>query len=133
MRAVTHVQSTRTPHFFTQPCLRRKYLHGSINLLAFTDLVIEKKIRRTSMALCALVCERLRCERPGGPGDMGGDYPFTPGSVRKKARAPRVWAAEKDKKEKEGTCGLRLARASTTLYRTATGKEKKGNRHFASL
>ena len=37
---------------------------------------------------------------------MGGDYPFTPGSVRKKARAPRIWAAEKDKKEKEGTCGL---------------------------
>ena len=65
---------------------------------------------------------------------MGGDYPFTPGSVRKKARAPRIWAAEKDKKEKEGTC-VRLARASTTLYRTASRhrQRKKGNRHFASL
>ena len=37
---------------------------------------------------------------------MGGDYPFTPGSVRKKARAPRIWAAEKDKKKKKA-CGLR--------------------------
>ena len=63
-------------------------------------------------------------------------YPFTPGSVLKKARAPRIWAAEKDKKEKEGTCGLcdcgHWRMLGTTLYRTATGKEKKG-RHFASL